>query len=223
MKTIWRNFKALLLVALGAVLAVGLGQCGNNTFPSHWFKIEQPSRVVDTPSGGKLWGGQSVWSAEIMEKAESLKAALPQAEKLTGRVKFVTSGQRGNDYSAPLGYELELLLQSREGMQRDSEAVKVKNLETSWQAEVYPQNVNVEVRFILRDKDGFHLATLKGQPDFYDSFGTVQPGKPSTLKGLTAEKVSHADASATKTIECEILFEDMSVSAEEFLNAQGIE
>jgi hypothetical protein len=121
MTRLWRGFKALLLVALGAGLAVGLGQCGKNTFPSHWLTIN-----ALTAGDADEWGAMMSWSPEIMAKAESLNAAVPLPAKLTGRAKFVISGQRGNTHTAPLGYEVELLLQSKEEMRREAEAAKKK-------------------------------------------------------------------------------------------------
>jgi hypothetical protein len=215
MTRLWRGFKALLLVALGAGLAVGLGQCGKNTFPSHWLTIK-----ALTAGDADEWGAMMSWSPEIMAKAESLNAALPLPAKLTGRAKFVISGQRSNTHTAPLGYEVELLLQSKEEMRREAEAAKKKGKKDSWEVKVFPRDVQVDVEFVLRDKDGFHLATLKGQQDVYDSFGFIQLGEPAMLKGTTKETVSAADANATKSIECIISFRDMSVSADDFLNAE---
>jgi hypothetical protein len=215
MRKLWRAFKALLLVGIGAVLAVGLGQCGKNTFPSHWFPINEL-----TKGDADEWGALMSWSPEIVAKAESLNAALPQPAKLTGRAKFVTSGQRGNDFTAPLGYEIELLLQSKEEMRQAAEAANKQGKKDSWDVRVFPRDVQVDVEFVLRDKDGFHLATLKGQQDVYDSFGFVQLGEPTMLKGTTKEAVSAANANATGSVECIISFRDMSVSADDFLNAE---
>lgn len=215
MKAIWRGFKALLLVALGAVLAVGLGQCGKNTFPSHWFTIKELRATEDNS-----WNGTMSWSNELMKKAESLSATLPQPKQLKGRAKFVTSGQREQQTSAPLGYEIELLLQSKDDMKRALEKAKKEGKVGTWEAKVAPSHVWATVDFVLRDKDGFALATLDGQQDFYDSFGVIQPGEPALLKGTTKESVSVADANATETIECVLSLDNIEVTADDFLDAE---
>jgi hypothetical protein len=219
MKRFLSALKVLLLVSIGAVLAVSLGQCGKASFPSQWIKIEEPKpRAAAYDGGRETWGGMCSWSAKVMEKAESSKSALPQIKELTGRVKFVTSGQRGNDYATPLGYEVELLLYSVEEEKEMIKAAKDQGVKSSWDAEVFPRDIKVQIDFVLRDKDGFHLATLKGQQDWYDSLGFVELGKPALLKGMTSEKVTAADANATKTVECIVSFEDMRIDANEFLN-----
>jgi hypothetical protein len=210
MKAIWRGFKALLLVALGAALAVGLGQCGKKTFPSHWFTIDE-----DTNSNIS-------WSAQLIEKAEKFGAAIPQVSSATGRAKFVTSGQRDGQYTAPLGYEVEILLDSQEQMARANEAAKQKGLKSDWEVKVYPDNVKVGLDFVLRDKDGFQLATLKGQHDSYESFGSARPGAKTMLKGTSVDKVSVADALATHTIECAISCEDMSVNSVDYIREKNL-
>jgi len=210
MKKIWRGFKALLLVALGAGAAIGLGQCGKNTFPSHWFEIDE-----DTNSNIS-------WSAQIIEKAEKFGAAVPQVSSVTGRAKFVTSGQRDGQYTAPLGYEVEILLGSREEMARAHEAAKQKGIKSDWEVKVYPDDVKVGLDFVLRDKDGFKLATLKGQHDYYESFSYARPGVKTMLKGTSVEQVSVADALATHTIECVIACEDMSISSVDYIREQNL-
>lgn len=107
---------------------------------------------------------------------------MPQVSTLTGRAKFVTSGERGAHRQAPLGYEVEILLEPYEK---------------------FPCSVVPQFTFILKDKDGFQIATLKGEPHDDDVFGGVK----TLLRGTTTGKVSAADARATKSIECEILCE----------------
>lgn len=192
MKALWRGLKALLLVALGAALAVGLGQCGNNTFPSHWFAFHAAEQGVMP----------NMLSKETMEKFEG-GYTLPRISSLAGKAKFVPRG----GYEAPLGYEVVLGLQSEEEIKRAAEESGV-NVEADSRL-VFPDYVLVKLRFILRDKDGFEIGRLKSGDSGQDSPYYVLTGHPETIKGLTLDKVSVAQARETKSIECEVQYYDM--------------
>lgn len=184
----WRAFKALLLIALGAGLAIGVGQCSKNTFPSHWFALQ-----VDAEESPAM---PDILAKESMDKFEK-GYVLPKIVSLGGRAKFVPRG----GYEAPLGYEVLLSLQSEEDMKRESEG-----------RGVFPKWAFVKMRFVLRDKDGFEIATLKSAVDSKDWPYHVYTGRPKTIKGLTLEKVSVANASETKSVECMIELADMGTN-----------
>ena len=193
MKTLWRGFKALLLVALGAALAVGLGQCGNNTFPSHWFAFPADTKQDAMPN---------MLSEETMTKCEG-GYWLPLISSLAGKAKFVPRG--GHD--APLGYEVVLALQSKDEMKRAAEERGVKfGTDSRW---MLPDSVLVKLRFVLRDKDGFEIGRLKSAYSGQDYPYSVLTGYPETIKGLTLDKVSFAQARETKSVECEVEYYDM--------------
>ena len=193
MKSIWRGLKALLLVALGAGLAVGLGQCGATTFPSHWFVFHADTKQGVMPN---------ILSEQTMKKFEG-GCDLPDISTLSGKAKFVPRG----DYQAPLGYEVVLALQSKEEMQREAQERGVKLGANS--RLVFPNWVSVKLRFTLRDKDGFEIARLKSGDNGQDWPFHVYTGRPKTIKGLTLDKVSIAQARETKSVECEVQYYDM--------------
>jgi hypothetical protein len=102
MRAIWRSFKAVFLIGLGAILAVVVSQCGADKFPSQWFTLEQPPARTTT-AGAKSFGGGVSVSTEVVEQAISKNAPIPEVESVSGKAKLLTSGARGNDYQVPLG------------------------------------------------------------------------------------------------------------------------
>lgn len=177
MRRIWRGFKALLLVGLGAALAVGLGQCGKDDPPSNWHTLH----FQKSGANGDFY--VFGMAPEAMVQTGKLGVNPPQPTKANGRAKFVSSGDRGYIYEFPLGYEIEATFEPLE---------KMKPLP----AGITNVGCAVSVVFVLKDKDGFELAQLStGTPHY------VAAGETLTNKGVTTNQVSLAVARDVHSIE----------------------
>ena len=203
MKKIWRIFKGLLLVALGAGLALGLGQCVKNTFPSNWFTIEQPPRLRPQMGAFEEYGGRIALTTDILTKAEKKNAVLPEVVALYGRAKFLTSGERSDASQVPIGYEIKLTLASKKQLAESIDRSKQSNEKTSDKPFRFPDRATFTVNFILKDEDGFVLQEVQSETHYTDR------GTTEALKGITKESIGTKIGSATKTMECQVVFSDM--------------
>jgi hypothetical protein len=197
MRAIWRSFKAVLLIGLGAILAVVVSQCGADKFPSQWFTLAQPPERT-TAAGAKAFGGGVSVSTEVVEQAISKNAPIPEVESVSGKVKFLTSGARGNDYQVPLGYEAEIKLASTKEQQAVIEQRRKMGLTNRGELIRFPKTVDVRLDFVLKDKDGFVLQEVQGERHY------LLPGEAKVVKGITTNAVGAANAQATKDIACEV-------------------
>ncbi len=197
MRAIWRSFKAVLLIGLGAILAVVVSQCGADKFPSQWFTLEQPPQRTEE-GGIASYGGRVTLAVDVFEKANSKNAPIPQVSSVSGKAKFLTSGARGSDYQVPVGYEAEIRLASNEEQQAVIERRRKMGLTDISEPMRFPETVDVRLDFVLRDKDGFVLQEVQGERYY------LLPGESKVLKGITTNAVGAANAQATKDIACEV-------------------
>jgi hypothetical protein len=178
---LWRALKALLLVALGAALTVGIGQWDKVTFPSHSFSGQERT---------------DIWlSDEATKKCESGWYE-PDLRCFAKRAKFVNRVS----YETPLSYQAELRMPKVDIMKSGWESAKQMiadfNLPPSrTDTTTYPQWAQVRMHFVLRDKDGFKLAELKGS-----DIHTLQNGRDALIEGQTLERVSADTARETTSV-----------------------
>lgn len=178
MRKLWRGFKVLLLVALGAGLAVGLGQCGKDDPPSNWHTLR--FQTYNDKGTDYVFG----MTPEAIVQAGKLEVNPPEPIKASGKAKFVSSGERANSHQLPLGYEIEIHFEPLNDMKPLPKGVT---------------NVGCSVStvFILKDEDGFELAQLStGNPRY------VLAGHTLADKSITTNSVSLETAKDVVSIEC---------------------
>ena len=191
-----RAFKALLLVALGAVLTVGIGQWDKVTFPSHSFSDKESTKIM--------------LSDEATNKCKN-GWYKPDVDCFAKRAKFVNRVS----YETPLSYQVELRMPNVDIMKSGWEEAKqmaaglsvLRNLPQSRTETTYPQWALVRMHFVLRDKDGFKLAELKGS-----DIHTLQDGRDALIEGQTLEGVSADTARETTSVTFKIELVDIGTN-----------
>lgn len=199
MKGIWPALKATLLVALGSGLAVGLGQCGKNTFPSHWFALQQPPPIVPEDGGVAVFGRIS-YAPGVQDYYErDWDFPVPDVLSVSGEAKFLTSGQRASADEVPLGYKAEITMISDAEYQAKITRLIKQGRKLSDTPRHFPSSVVLQLELVLRDNDGFILQRVDGQPHW------LYVDETSTVRGITIDDVSLKNAQATTAIECSIV------------------
>jgi hypothetical protein len=189
----WSWLKALLLVGIGAALTVGIGQWNKVTFPSHSFSDKESTKII--------------LSDEATNKCENGWYE-PDLRCFAKRAKFVNRVS----YEAPLHYQVELEMPNADVMKRGREEAEqitaqlsmFRNRPQSRTETTYPQWALVRMHFVLRDKDGFKLAELKGS-----DVHTLQGGQNVSIEGQTLEGVSADTARETTSVTFKIELVDI--------------
>lgn len=187
----WSWLRALLLVGIGAALTVGIGQWNKVTFPSHSFSDKESTKII--------------LSDEATKKCENGWYE-PQLRCFAKRAKFVNRVS----YEAPLSYQVELGMPYadvrgwEEAEQITAQLSMFRNQPQSRTETTYPQWALVRTHFVLRDKDGFKLAELKGS-----DVHTLQEGQNVSIEGQTLEGVSADTARETTSVTFKIELVDI--------------
>lgn len=121
----------------------------------------------------------------------------PRLDCLAKRAKFVNRVS----YEAPLSYQVELRMPNVDIMKSGWERAEQMQAElwnrppSRTDTTTYPQWAQVRMHFVLRDKDGFKLAELKGS-----DIHTLQNGRDALIEGQTLERVSADTARETTSV-----------------------